>query len=204
MNARLKSLTVPVLLSGAWGVITFLLGYTLLNNLPLGHVFFYPALLTGVAAVSAIYSGSGMSLARAALTGFVSGFIYLLISPMFPLLAGILAGASLGGGLSDSGGRSGGLLSAIISTLKGVIIFPLAILSGKFLGLLLLIYLNSAFLCWVFWGAWLGLGVCLIHTPIFKTRRVGCDARLITGLDEFRSEAGEIHRDLAELRSGID
>lgn len=204
MNARLKSLTVPVLLSGAWGVITFLLGYTLLNNLPLGHVFFYPALLTGVAAVSAIYSGSGKSLTRAALTGFVSGFIYLLISPMFPLLAGILAGASLGGGLSDSGGRSGGLLSAIISTLKGVIIFPLAILSGKFLGLLLLIYLNSAFLCWVFWGAWLGLGVCLIHTPIFKRTLVGCDARLITGLDEFRSEAGEIHRDLAELRSGID
>ncbi len=204
MNARFKSLTVPVLLSGAWGVITFLLGYTLLNNLPLGHMFFYPALLTGVAAVSAIYSGSGVSLTRAAFTGFISGFIYLLISPMFPLLAGILAGASLGGGLSGSGGRSGGLLSAIISTLKGVIIFPLVILSGKYIGLLILIYSGSVFVAWVFWGAWLGLGVCLIHSPIFKRKRAGCDARMLSGLDEFRSEAREIHRDLEGLRSGID
>jgi hypothetical protein len=198
MNARIKSFIVPVLLSGAWGGITFLLGCALLNDLPMGYAFFYPILLVGVVLASALGGGWGVSGARAALTGFISGFVYLLVSPMFPLFGSVLAGASLGGGLSRGGGRLGG----IISTVKGMIIFPLVILSGEFLGVLVLVSLDSVVLSCVFWGAWLGLGVCLIRTPVFGRRRGNDDPGLSSGLEEFRSEAREIAGDLREFDKG--
>ena len=202
MKATIKSFIVPVLLSGAWGGITFLLGYALLNDLPMGYAFFYPILLAGVVLASALTGGHGVSGARAVLTGFISGFIYLLVSPMFPLFGSVLAGASLGGGLSQGGGRLGGFLGGIISTLKGMIILPLVILSGEFLGVLILVSLDSVVLSCIFWGAWLGMGVCLIRFPLFGKKRGDGDHRLLSGLEEFRSESREIARDLGEFNEG--
>lgn len=203
MKALLKSFTVPVLLSAAWGAVTYVLGFLLLSNVPMGYVFFYPMMMIGVAVVVSISGGNGVSRARAALTGLASGFIYLLVSPMFPLLASVLAGASLGGGLSARSGRFGGLLSGTVSTLKGIIIFPLVIYSGEILGAWVLVFLNSIFLCMVFWGAWLGLGVCLIRLPASR-KSISGNTRRMQGLDEFRDEAGEIKRELEELESGIE
>jgi hypothetical protein len=160
--------------------------------------------MTGVVVAAAISGGSGVSHARAALTGFITGFIYLLVSPMFPLLAAVLAGASLGGGLSEGKGRFGGLLDGAVSTLKGMIIFPLVIHSGELLGAFVYIFLDSFFLGTVFWAAWLGLGVCLIRFPMSRRRGISGDKRRVRGLGEFKDEAGEIIRDLGELGSGID
>lgn len=203
MKALLKSFMTPILLSGAWGAVTYVLGFLLLSNVPMGYVFFYPMMMIGVAVVVSISGGSGVSPARAALTGLATGFIYLLVSPMFPTLASVLAGASLGGGLSARSGRLGGLVNGMLSTLKGMIIFPLVIYLGEMLGAFVLIFLNSIFLCMVFWGAWLGLGVCLIRFPV-SGKSVSGNARRAEGLDAFRDEAGEIKRELAELESGIE
>jgi hypothetical protein len=204
MKALLKSFIVPVLFSGAWGVMTYLLGDILLSRVPIGYMFFYPIIMTGVVVAAAISGGSGVPYARAALTGFITGFIYLLVSPMFPTLASVLAGASLGGGLSEGRGRFGGLLDGAVSTLKGMIIFPLVIYSGELLGACIFIFLNSLFLGIVFWAAWLGLGVCLIRFPVTGRRGIRGNPRSVRGLDEFRDEASEIKRDLGELGSGID
>ncbi|MCI0480506.1 MAG: hypothetical protein L0213_02835, partial [Candidatus Dadabacteria bacterium] len=130
------------------------------------------------------------------------GFIYLLVSPMFPLFASILVGACLGGGHSPGGGRFGGLLNGTISTLKGMIIIPLVITSGEFLGAVIMVFLGSLLLATVFWGAWLGLGVCLIRFPLFGKRRGDGNPRLASGLEEFRSEARDIARDLGEFNEG--
>jgi hypothetical protein len=118
---------------------------------------------------------------------------------MFPIFASILVGACLGGGLSPGGGRFGGLLNGIISTLKGMIIIPLVITSGEFLGAAIMIFLGSLLLAAVFWGAWLGMGVCLIRFPLIGRRRGDEDPRLISGLEEFRSESREIARYLGEF-----
>jgi len=203
MKALIKSFTVPVVLSGAWGAATFVLGFLLLSNVPMGYVFFYPMMMVGVAVIVSISGGSGVSHARAALTGLATGFIYLLVSPMFPTLASVLAGASLGGGLSARSGRFGGLLSGAVSTLKGMIIFPLVIYSGEILGAWVFILLNSVFLSMMFWGAWLGLGVCMIRFPE-SGKRVSGNKRDTEGMDEFREEAGEIKRELQDLVSGIE
>ena len=200
----LRSFIMPVSLSGAWGVMTYLLGYVFLSRVPIGYMFFYPIIMTGVVVAAAVSGGSGVSHARAALTGFITGFIYLLVSPMFPLLASVLAGASLGGGLSEGSGRFGGLLGGAVSTLRGMIIFPLVIYSGELLGACVLIFLNSIFLGMVFWAAWLGLGVCLIRFPASGRRGDSGNQRRVRGLGEFKEEAGEIIRDLGELSTGID
>ncbi len=204
MKALLKSFIVPVSLSGAWGAAAYVLGYLFLSNVPIGYMFFYPLIMTGAAVAVAASGRLGVSHARAALTGFLTGFIYLLVSPRFPTLASVLAGASLGGGLSAGEGRTAGLLSGIISTLKGMIIFPLVIYSGELLGTCVLIFLNSVFLCMVFWGAWLGLGICLIRFPVRGWKDVSRKPLPAEGLDEFRDEAGEIKRDLGELDSVIE
>jgi len=204
MKALLKSFVVPVLFSGAWGAATYVLGYLFLSSVPIGYMFFYPLIMTGVVVTAAASGRMGVSYARAALTGFIAGFIYLLVSPMFPTLASVLAGASLGGGLSEGRGRFGGLLDGAVSTLKGMIIFPLVINTGELLGACVYIFLNSLFLGMVFWGAWLGLGVCLIRFPVTGRRGIGGNQRRLRGLDEFRDEASEIKRDLGELGSGID
>ncbi len=202
MKAAIKSFIVPVLLSGAWGAATLLLGYAFLNNVPLGYMFFYPMLLTGVAVAASAGRPGGISYARAGITGLVSGFIYLLVSPMFPLFASILAGACLGGGLSAGRHRLGGLLEGIISALKGMIIFPLVIFSGEFLSMLALIYTDSVILCCFLWGAWLGFGVCLIRFPVFGKGGGRDERRTIPGLEEFRAESKEIERDLREFNEG--
>jgi len=204
MKALLKSFVVPVLFSGAWGVMTYILGDIFLSRVPIGYMFFYPIIMTGVVVAAAISGGSNVSHARAALTGFITGFIYLLVSPMFPTLAAVLAGASLGGGLSEGRGRFGGLLDCAVSTLKGMIVFPIVIYSGEILGAFIFIFLNSLFLGMVFWAAWLGLGVCIIRFPVTGRRGIGGNQRRVRGLDEFRDEASEIKRDLGELGSVID
>ncbi|HKQ33403.1 MAG TPA: hypothetical protein VJV40_09360, partial [Thermodesulfobacteriota bacterium] len=204
MKALLRSFIVPVSLSGAWGVMTYLLGDIFLSRVPIGYMFFYPIIMTGVVVAAAISGGSGVPYARAALTGFITGFIYLLVSPMFPTLASVLAGASLGWGLSEGRGRFGGLLGCAVSTLKGMIIFPIVIYSGELLGACIYIFLNSLFLGMVFWAAWLGLGVCLIRFPASGRRGISGNQRQVRGLGEFKDEAGEIIRDLGELGSGID
>ncbi len=205
MKAAIKSFTVPVLLSGAWGVITFLGGYAIFNLFSPGRAFFYPILLAGVvfaSTFSTFKSGSGVSGSRAAITGFASGFIYLLVSPLFPLPASVLAGACLGGGLSAGRHRLGGLLEGIISALKGMIILPLVIFSGEFLSMLALIYTDSVILCCFLWGAWLGFGVCLIRFPVFGKGGGRDERRTIPGLEEFRAESKETERDLREFNEG--
>jgi hypothetical protein len=202
MKSAIKSFAVPVLLSGVWGVITFLGGYAVFNLFSPGRAFFYPILLAGVvfaSTFSTFKSGSGVSGSRAAVAGFASGFIYLLVSPLFPLLASMLAGACLGGGLTAGRRRLGGLLDGIISALKGMIILPLVIFSGEFLSVLALIYTESVVLCCFLWGAWLGLGVCLIRFPVFGREGGRDELRMIPGLDEFREESREIERDLREF-----
>jgi hypothetical protein len=205
MKDAIKSFIVPVLLSGVWGVIAFLGGYAVFNMFSPSREFFYPILLAGVVFASTLSTftrGSGVSGSRAALTGFISGFIYLLVSPLFPLLASILAGACLGGGLSTGGRRFGGFLDGIISTLKGMIILPLVILSGEFLSVLVFIFTESVILGCFLWGAWLGLGVCLIRFPVFRREGGRDELRMIPGLEEFRAESREIERDLREFNEG--
>ena len=65
MKALLKSFIVPVLFSGAWGVMTYLLGDIFLSRVPIGYMFFYPIIMTGVVVAAAISGGSNVSHARA-------------------------------------------------------------------------------------------------------------------------------------------
>lgn len=197
-------LATPFLLSGLWGLAAFVMGYMLLNKVPMGLGFFYPLLLAGVTVVATSGMRKGIPFTKAGFAGFASGFVYMLISPMFPLIAAILSGACLGGGLSSPGGRMGGLLGVVVSTLKGAVLFPVFVLSGEFLGMVVLVYSNSVVLTIIFWGVWLGLGVAAITRPFLKRSAAGGRNGTNSRLEEFKTEAREIDRDLGEFNAGID
>jgi hypothetical protein len=60
---------------------------------------------------------------------------------------------------------------------------------------------DSDFFLWFFWGAWTGLGVCLITIPVFNTDDTEEDFETLSELDEFKSEVRQILSELNQLDS---
>jgi len=183
-----SSIILAVLLSAAWGAAVFILYRLFPNAIPAG--LYYPLVLSGVAAASG--ECRGIMPGRAAFAGLAAGFVYALLSPLFPLAGAALSGACLGGGITR-GGKPGVVLPA----LKGAILFPLFIVTGIFVGAF--VQYAGPFLPALFWASWLGLAACVITTPFFKGRGP-CE---VDGLDdrvrEFSGEARGIDADLREL-----
>lgn len=182
------SIIFPVLLSGAWGVIVLML-YGLFSIAVIPFGLYYPLLLSGAAAASGIFRG--VPLWKAAFVGFVSGFVYTLLSFTAPLLGAVLAGACLGGGVAR-GGKPGILLQA----LKGALLFPVFVAGGAYLGALAF---SGSLPTVLLWASWLGLSVGVITTPFFKSGaapgRNGLDDRI----RDFTGEARGIESELREL-----
>lgn len=202
MKGRLKSVVVPSLLCGAWGVIIYLLSVTVLNGVPYRDALFYPLLLAGAVLSASIFSGAYVSFSRVVFLGLVSGFIYQAVSPVFPFLASVLTGAALGGGLWSGREGVGGFLDTAVTTLRGIVIFPLLVAAGGFVSSLF--SQPDSVAGWFFWGAWLGLGICLIPARLSGGKEIPNDAGRYSGLDEFKSEAGDINRELRELTRAMD
>ena len=72
------------------------------------------------------------------------------------------------------------------------------ILSGEFLGVLIMVFLGLGSLAAVFWGAWLGWA-CALYVFLCSGRDAGTATPAVSGLEEFRSESREIARDLGEF-----
>lgn len=182
------SIIFPVLLSGAWGVVV-LMFYSSFYGTIIPYGLYYPLLLSGAAVASGIFRGVPVS--RAAFVGFASGFVYTLLSFIFPLLGAVLAGAVLGGGIAH-GGKPGILLQA----LKGALLFPVFVVSGFYLSVLA--FSGSAPTV-LLWASWLGLAVGVITTPFFKSagspERSGLDDRI----RDFTGEARGIENELREF-----
>src|SRR3989304_5860181 len=133
MKNKFKSLLTPILLGGAWGVFTYLLGSFISSRLSFTSFLFYPILFGGVAGIIACTFESRIPFARAITVGLISGFIYNILSPIFPFITSVIVGAILGGGLASDEGRLKDVFSRLIYILKGVFIFPFFIYVGGLL-----------------------------------------------------------------------
>ncbi len=201
MRHKLQSLLIPALLGGAWGIFTYLVGTFILTLLPLASSLFYPVLFGGITVITTVTVKSKIPFERALIVGVISGFIYQILSPIFPVLSSVLVGASLGGGMVADGGKLGDIFDRLISILKGVFLFPVIIYSGGLITGLISGIFDLNFLPWFFWGGWLVLAFCLICKPILKIKNAGEDLQTFSELDEFRSEAHEILREMNQLES---
>lgn len=199
MKNKFKSLLTPILLGGAWGVFTYLLGSFISSRLSFTSFLFYPILFGGVTGIIAFTFGSRIPFARAITVGLISGLIYHILSPVSPFLTSVLVGAGLGGGLASDEGRLKDVFSRLISILKGVFIFPFFIYVGGLLAGLTSSIFGSNFIIWVFWGAWLSLGICIINMPLFNEADSSEDFQTLSEADEFTSETQQILRDLNQL-----
>jgi len=181
------SIILTVLLSAAWGAAVSMLYRFFPNVIPYG--LYYPLILSGVAAASGIVRG--IPLGRAAFAGLASGFVYTLLSPVFPLAGAVLSGACLGGGIAR-GGRPGILLQA----LKGALLFPLFIVSGVYID-------NPAdsgpLPTVLLWASWLGLAAGVITTPFFKSGGPSVKNNLDDRIRDLTGEARGIGNELREL-----
>ncbi|HML94613.1 MAG TPA: hypothetical protein PKC29_04185 [Thermodesulfobacteriota bacterium] len=182
------SIIFTALVSAAWGTAVSVLYRFFSNVIPPG--LYYPLVLSGVAAASGMLHC--IPLGRAAFAGLASGFVYALLSPVFPLAGAVLSGACLGGGIAR-GGKPGILLQA----LKGALLFPLFIVAGTFVGALA--EFAVSFPAMLFWASWLGLAAGVITTPFFRGRSPGERGGLNSRVREFSDEARGIEADLREL-----
>lgn len=203
MRLGLKSLILPGALGGVWGLSVVVFTYAFERLIPMASLLFYPLLFAGAVPAAVLFSERAVSPLRAVSVGIVSGCIYQLLSPLFPLLSSVLAGAALGGGLSQNTGKSGDILESVLSTLKGVAILPVLIISGSFIGGVLYGVTESPIVYWFFWGLWAAVGISFI--PRARSKKSGPEYAPSDRdvLEEFTQEAREIRRDLAELNSSF-
>ena len=183
-----SSIIFTVLISAAWGAAVFILYRPFPNAIPTG--LYYPLVLSGVAAASGMRRG--IPLVRAAFAGLAAGFVYALLSPVFPLAGAVLSGACLGGGIAR-----GGKPVIFLQALKGALLFPLFIVTGAFVGTFF--QYAGPFPAALFWASWLGLAAFIITTPFFKERVRKAENDLDNCVREFSSEARGIDADLREL-----
>jgi hypothetical protein len=183
-----SSIISTVLISAAWGAAVFVLYRLFPNAIPVG--LYYPLVLSGVAAASGVCRG--IMPGRAAFAGSAAGFVYALLSPLFPLAGAALSGACLGGGIAR-GGKPGVFLQA----LKGALLFPFFVVTGAFVGVF--VEYASPFPAALFWASWLGLAAGVITTPFLKERAGKAKDDLDDSLREFSGEAHGIDADLREL-----
>lgn len=199
MKNKFKSLLIPILLGGAWGVFTYLVGSLVLSGFSLASFLFYPILFGGVAGIIACTFESRIPFARAITVGLISGLIYHILSPISPFLTSVFVGASFGGSLATDVGKLKGVFRRLISILKGVFIFPFFIYVGGLLAGLTSSIFGSNFIIWFFWGGWLSLGICIINMPLLKEGDTREGFQTLSEVDEFKSEAQQILRDLNQL-----
>jgi len=197
MKRRSKRSAVPVLLSGLWGTAVYLLTLTQLYELPFAGLLFYPVLITGPVLITSACKRRCGSYMNAALAGLVSGLIYQLVSPFFPLLASVLAGASLGGALSREGS---GFFTTALSALKGIVIFTVLIALGGPVSRMALYFTGRLAVYWLFWGALIGAGSLFLVPSEDNAERKECgftDGNI--AYEDLRAETRDIMRELDEL-----
>lgn len=204
MNLTMLSVLIRGSVGSLWGLAAVVLAYVVEGWLPVLSALFYPLIFAGAVPAAVLFSESSVPVLRAIFVGFVSGLIYALLSPLFPLIAAILAGASLGGGLARSSEEPGAFLALILNTLKGAVVLPVLILTGSIISGSIYILSQAPLYQWLFWGFWSSVGVMLISTRGKEAtdREVARDRS--SSLDEFGSEAKEITRELSELNLKLD
>ena len=201
MKNKLRSGLITVLLGGAWGAFAYFFNSVLLARFPFATLLFFPLLLGGITVIIAVAFETRIPFQSALFTGLISGFIYSLLSPLFPLLSSVLAGASLGGGLITEDGCLKNIFNRLFSTLKGIVLFPVFVYTGSSINE---VFSSNSFI-WLFWGGWIGLGIFLICMPLLGTVEVDSKEEYaeFSEVGEFKSEAQEILRELNDLESRV-
>lgn len=204
MKLNIKSRLARGITGGVWGLAAVMSSYMFDAWLPMFSILFYPLIFAGAVPLAVLFSGYEVPILRAVFVGIISGLVYQLLSPIFPLAASVLAGASIGGSLTRSSEKPGELLGLLVNTLKGSVIVPLIILTGSLIGGPIYVLTQSPLAYWFFWGFWAVIGFTFIPGYGRREQDKSSDLKGHRGLDEFKENAKDISRELSELSSNIN
>lgn len=186
---------------GFWGVAVNSVHSVALGKVPFAYLIFFPILFGGLSGIFSVISRIGTSTERALAVGSLAGFLYALLSPIFPFIASILAGACLGAGLGRYSADNADLFYRVTGLVKGIIIFPVVILSGNLVSKFLFGILNSDFIVCFIWGFLLLSAIYLTCAPFTDSYKSRAYRETYGCLDQFKSETREILNELSQLRN---
>jgi hypothetical protein len=198
MKNRPASFLGTMMTAGLWGIIIYLVSLPILSNVPFVSSLFFPVFFGGIAGIFSISVRTGVSVERAIIVGLLAGFIYYLLSPIFPLHASILVGACMGAGLGRDSGKIFKPLDTLVRVMKGILLFPILIFFGKLVSQFVFSILNSSTIVWFIWGFLLFFAIYLTCAPFLDSFKSDEDQDIYLMLNEFKRESQgilkEIHR----------
>ena len=129
----------------------------------------------------------------------MAGFVYNLLSPIFPLLASISVGACIGAGLGRGSGKIFKLLDTLVRVMKGVLLFPIFIFSGNLVSQFGFSIFNSSYIVWFIWGFLLFFAIYVTCAPFLDSCRSEGDRDTYIMLDEIKKECQGILKEMRRL-----
>jgi hypothetical protein len=199
MKNRPTSFLVTMMIGGLWGIIIYLFSSLILSNVPFVSSLFFPVLFGGMAGIFSISVRTGVSVERAIIVGLLAGFIYSLLSPIFPLHASILVGACIGAGLGRDSGNISKLLNTLVRVMKGVLLLPILILFGNLISQFVFSIFKSDTIVWFIWGFLLFFAIYVICAPFLDSFRSEEDRDIYLMLDEFKRESQRIMKEIRRV-----
>lgn len=204
MNNRLYKLILASVIGSASGASVYAAYSSVLGELPVYDYLFFPSLFATVSVSVPLVFRSKAPVAGNFVTGLLSGLVYGLISPLFPLFAALITGASIGGGLAKRGEKPGAALEMVVMILKGAFWLPVAIFLGGSVIALSGLTGSSPMLLWLLWGGCLGLGLGIILVPVFGRSEGISEIQGSDDIGVFKIETSQIRNDLRSLESNYD
>ena len=199
MKNRQRAFLFPMMIGGLWSIIIYLVSALILSDVSFASSIFFPVLFGGIAGIFSIGVRTGMSLERVIIVGLLAGFIYYLLSPIFPLLASILVGAWMGAGIGRNSAKIFTLPDTLVRLMKGILLFPILIFFGDLVSRFVFSIINSSAIVWFIWGFLLFIAIYLTCAPFSDRFRSEEDRDIYLMLDEFKRESRGILKEMRQL-----
>jgi len=199
MNKNILNTLISIFAGGVWGYVVYLLSVFIASKVSIGSYVYYPVLFGGISLILVLMFKSEFPSIKALIIGIVAGIVYSLISRTYPFFSTVAVGGIIGWGLWVKQEKFTDFLNRIISTIKGLIFFPVFVYLGGLLVNPVTGIIYSPSFVWFFWGGLISLSICFIMMPIFQVKRSEVENTVNSEVDEFRQEVQNIVRDLNQM-----
>ncbi len=199
MNKNILNTLVSIFAGGVWGYVVYLLSVFIASKVSIGSYVYYPVLFGGISFILVLMFKSEFPSIKALIIGIVAGIVYSLTSRTFPFFSTVAVGGIIGWGLWVEQEKFSDFLNRIISTIKGLIFFPVFVYLGGLLVNPVTGIIYSPSFVWFFWGGLISLSIFFIMMPIFQLKRSEVENTVNSEVDEFRQEVQNIVRDLNQM-----
>ncbi len=199
MNNNIVKTLISIFAGGVWGYVVYLLSVFIASKVSIDSYVYYPILFGGISLILVLLLKPEVPSFKALVIGLVAGLVYSLTSSTFPFFSTAVVGGIIGWGFWVKQEKFGDFLNRIVSTIKGLVFFPVFVYLGGLLVNPVTGIIYSPSFVWFFWGGLISLAIFFIMIPIFQVKRSEVENTVNSEVDEFRQEVQNIVRDLNQM-----